>query len=179
MKATSTVCLIALTVFVGTSLVNADATEHRAKIDAIEQETLEVLYQAHPAAKDEMGGAYGYAVFDISQEWGNVTAGDKQGGGAGVAVHGSDRTYMKSAAAPDTELRQYQVVLLFKTREAFDDFTDGFSFGSSKKVAKEAGIDVDSGFVGGIKAYELHLGQMTEQARIANTRYHPSDKLND
>jgi uncharacterized membrane protein YdfJ with MMPL/SSD domain len=103
----------------------------------------------------------------------------EHGGGHGVAVHGSERTYMQAAASQDIQAASYQVVFLFENQAAFDKFTQGLEFHDAAKTAQAAGVGVDSGFVAGIKAYQLSNGKVTATAQVSNTWYKPDKKLNE
>jgi hypothetical protein len=172
---------VAVAAALGVCLAAASVEDDRKKIDASEKKAIEALVSAHPDAKAEFDDAYGYAVMDVSVQWGTATYMDRQGGGLGVAVDNKthSRTYMECTANPDREVSQAYIVFLFDDEAAFKSFIDGWKAGASKKKAEtRAGLQASSGFVGGIKVYELDQGQLLNEAEIWNTWYHPNKHLN-
>jgi hypothetical protein len=166
---------------VSVSWVGASAQDHRDKIDAGEATAMDLLLELRPEAKSELDEAYGHAVMEISVEWGDANYVDKQGDGVGVAVEKSTkgRTYMECSAAPDQKITQSYIVFLFEDEAAFKSFTSGWKPGNSQKKAEaNAGLKADSGFVNGIKVYQMDNGQLLAVAPIWDTVYNPSKHLN-
>jgi len=119
---------------------------------------------------------------EISVAWGSANFADKQGDGVGVAVEKStqDRTYMECTANPDHEITESYLVFLFEDEATFKSFAAGWKAGKTKKKAEAlAGLGVDSGFVGGIKVYQMNRGQLLQEAMIWDTLYRPSKHPNE
>ena len=86
---------------------------------------------------------------------------------------------MECTAQPDHQITESYIVFLFEDEAAFKGFVAGWKAGKTKKKAEAlAGLGVGSGFVGGIKVYEMNQGQLLEEARIWDTLYRPSKHLN-
>ncbi len=157
------------------------AREKRQKIDQIEKETLDRLFEMGSGVKKLYDKSYGYAVFDNTK----ISFGLTGGGGTGVAVEKASkaRTYMRMGTgglALGLGAQVYQVVFLFQTRDTFTNFIDkGWEAeASANAVAGKAGANAEATFRNGVALYQLTEAGLMLQADISGTKYWKSKKLN-
>ena len=158
-----------------------EAKEKRQKVDQIEKDTLDRLFESSSGAKNLYDKSYGYAVFDNTK----ISFGLTGGGGTGVAVNmaSNDRIYMRmgtGGVALGLGAQVYQVVFLFQNEDSFANFIDkGWEAeASANAVAGTAGANAEATFRNGIALYQLTEAGLMLQADISGTKYWKSKKLN-
>lgn len=155
--------------------------QSRAKIDAMEKQTLKRLFSENKIAEELFGKSYGYAVFDTRKFSFLITTGF----GAGVAVEkgSAKRTYMKMATGGvNVGLggKLFQVVFLFEKQANFRKFVDeGFDVGSqASAVAGKDAEQLGAQFIDGLAVYQLTDKGLMLAADLTGTRYWKNDELN-
>lgn len=155
--------------------------QSRAKIDAMEKETMDRLLAQNAGAKKLYAKSHGYAVFDTRKFSFLITTGY----GAGVAVDKSSgkRTYMKMAtggANIGLGGEFFQLVILFEDQASFRRFVDqGLEAGTSASaVAGDEGIGADVRFTDGKAVFQLTEAGLKLSADITGTKYWKDDDLN-
>lgn len=172
--------------FINTLLFAQSITEQKAKIEAENSKTLQMLYKAYPSAKKTLQSAYGYATFNnvglnllfVSVE-----------GGSGVAInnHTNKRIYMKMASGGvgvGFGLKDFRAIFIFENQKVFDSFIDsGWEANAQADVAVKAedkGGSVEAAVTvqPGIKLYKLTKNGVALQATIQGTKYWKDSELN-
>jgi lipid-binding SYLF domain-containing protein len=151
----------------------------RSDVLQMRADTLARLYKEEPGARTEVEQAVGYAVFSPGGV--NVVF-FSAGYGSGVAhdnINGND-IFMKMASGGlglGLGVKDYRLVFVFRTREAYDRFVrDGWDFSSQADVAAKAGTDggeLSEGAVimPGVKVYQLTENGLVAQITLQGTRY--------
>ena len=174
-----------LTGFFGPEGDNPD--EQRKTIQTMKQDTLKDLYTFHPAAKNSVANAIGYAVF--SNTGINVLL-LSTGNGWGVAHNNETgkETYMKMFSAGvgiGMGVKDFRGVFVFTTKDAFDTFVEhGWQAGAQADAAAKAGekggaADSAIDVAPGVELYQLTENGLALQATIQGTKYWKNDDLND
>ena len=152
----------------------ASRESQRARIDAVEIETLDELWSRSDKARSLYDQAYGYATFDIIKISLAFTGGG--GHGAAVAKATGERTYMRMGTGGlnfGLGGQKYQLVFIFEDQATFDTFVDeGWEAGASANaVAGTAGANVGATFINGVAVYQLTEAGLMLQADISATKY--------
>jgi lipid-binding SYLF domain-containing protein len=151
----------------------------RAEIDTMAKKTMERLHAEEPKAKAAHDKSYGYAVFDSTK----VALGVSGGGGSGVAVAGGKRTYMRMATAgvgASIGAQNYQLVLFFDNKEAFDSFISerwNADF-SANAGAGDHGADASGTPSKGVTMYKLADTGLMASADLSGTKFWRINNLN-
>jgi len=177
--------LLLLAGFSCASLADTPA-QRRAEINKRRAETLAKLYKVHPAAKERIAGAYGYAVFT---NLGVNLVIMSVAGGSGVArdnKSGHD-TYMKMLSGGvglGLGVKDFRGIFVFTSQKAFRTFVDqGWEAGAHADAIAKAGKE-GGAIEGAISvAPDTYLYQLTEnglalEATIQGTKYFKDDDLN-
>lgn len=183
--------IIALAGFSATALAaeaKKDPTkdEQRAAIRKESAQILTALYKAHPAAKEKVAKAPGYATFNA----GGVTVLFIGGtGGQGMAVNNATKkeTFMEAAQISvglGLGFKDQSLVMVFKTKEALEKFvTKGWEFGgqgsAAAKTARTGGAAA-AGSVdyGDFEVYQLTKNGLIVEATVTGTKYSVTPGLN-
>ena len=169
-------------VWAGEEEKKASEQEKKDEINAMAKESLAVLFEGNPGAKDLYDKAVGYAVFDnLKIQF--IVAG---GGGVGVAVDkaSGERTYMKMGTGGiglGLGGKKYQVIFLFETEKRLQGFVEkGWKADSSAGAAAgSASAEVEVQFQDGLAYYQITESGVIASADIAGTKYWKHKKLND
>lgn len=180
----SLLALVLATPFGAAAETKADKA--RAEILRKSQDTLAMLYKAHPEAKALIAGAAGYGTFTNYGLKIFLVGGS---GGKGVVVNNNSRqvTYMKMVEAQaglGLGLKKFRVVFVFQTQEVLDAFVDkGWEFGGQATAAAKAGEDGGSLQGAATVAPGLWMYQLTEtglavELTARGTKYWKDGDLN-
>ncbi len=161
--------------------------EKRRAVMAMKDRTLEQLYKTNPDAKTEIKSATGYAVFDATGINVVLFVGVK---GKGIAVDNASgkatyMTMMKAGTGPGVGYKDYRMVLVFKNKTVFDQFTTiGMDAGASadavvKMGDKEAGAAEAVSFNPYIKVYQITDKGLLLQANWGGTTFLKDSELNE
>jgi len=160
--------------------------DKRSDVLNMKNETLSELYSQRPEAKSKIKKASGYAVFT------NINTNlflFSSGNGYGVAVDNRNgkKTYMKmnfAGIGPGLGVKDFRAVLIFKNKQAFNDFVEGdWEFGGHADAAAKSN---EKGAAAGGELYvedDIEIYQMTEagialQATVTGTYFREYAELN-
>ena len=160
--------------------------ERRAEIKKRTAETLTRLYKVHPAAKERISKAHGYAVFTnlginlvlISAAGGNGVAHDNKTG---------RDIYMKMLSGGvgfGLGIKDFRGIFVFENEKTFNQFVNsGWEAGAHAdavaKAGKEGGaLEAAVSVAPGIWLYQLTENGLALEATIQGTKYFKDDALN-
>ena len=187
MKTTMVVPVLAVTLLAG-STARAKETKEQ-KRDAIQKmatDTLNNLYQIHPAARADVQKSAGYAVFD---NMGVHLLLVSTARGSGLAVNSKTKqdTYMKmisAGAGLGVGVKDYRVVFVFENQNALQHFLDSGWEGSAQadaaaKTSKEGqAYSGASEIAPGVWVYQITKEGLALQVTLQGTKYYKDDSLN-
>ena len=148
-------------------------TERGRALGLKSEEALKALYKAVPDAEKLFQKSVGWAFFEVQMR-GQAAQIQMKAGGDGVAMTaGSRKGLPMSVDQSMSHEQKIQWIFMFQTKEAFDDFVDGWEAGATPKAcARMAGLKVDEGFVNGVKVYTLPgAGGVAEEADISTAKF--------
>ncbi|EIY5049507.1 lipid-binding SYLF domain-containing protein [Klebsiella quasipneumoniae] len=190
-----TLFLVAMTALAGCSAQGDTASQQRASIQKMRNETLNKLYTLQPEARSDIQHAEGYAVFANNSSKILLFG---FGSGYGVVrdkATGKD-TYMKMAqggAGLGMGIKQQRTVLVFHDKAALETFIrQGYMVGADANAAAKYddkgiapiaasanGIAKDtSSLPSKVNVYEITDKGLAAQAMVNGYKYWPDDKLN-
>ncbi len=178
----------ALATFLSTSVALAQDSRKdlkqetkRLALDEMSNETLEKVLSTDERARLLYDNSYGWAAFDNVK----VQFAIAGGGGQGVAVvkETGERTYMNMGTAGiglGIGMKQYQVLFLFETASALDNFINAGweAEASASATADERGVGAATSFNDGVAYYMLTDNGLMAGADISGTKYWKDGKLN-
>ncbi|MCB9989519.1 MAG: lipid-binding SYLF domain-containing protein [Rhodospirillales bacterium] len=164
----------------------ADTAGEKAEIHEMAQKTLTRLYKEEPHARDAIARAEGYAVFSsgginaffISAAYGSGVAHNNMTGA---------ETFMKMASGGvglGLGIKDYRLVFVFHTREAYNQFIDsGWDFSGQADAAAKAGTSGDemsgaADIMPGVSVYQLTESGLALQVTLQGTKYWKDGDLN-
>ena len=159
---------------------HAAAEDERAEVRAVAHQTLQDLYARQPGAKQAIANAAGYAVFSNFGMKILVAGG---GTGKGLAVNNATQreVFMRMAevqAGLGFGVKNFRVVWVFGTQQAFDDFVDnGYQLGGQATRAAQAG-GAGVGLSGavpvskGVWLYQITDDGIAAEITVKGTRYY-------
>lgn len=175
------IAAITQTAFAQGSQTSSKAELKRARIDAMAERTLARVFAQQPSSKELYANSYGHAVFSNIK----IALGVSGGAGNGVAITKGTkaRSYMKMGTAGigiGLGGQKYQVVFLFQTKSAYDNFVlNGWQADTSANaVAGTAGKSAESTFTKGLAIYLLSDNGLMLHADVAGTKYWRNKRLN-
>lgn len=190
-----TLFLVAMTALAGCSAQGDTASQQRASIQKMRNETLNKLYTLQPEARSDIQHTKGYAVFANNSSKILLFG---FGSGYGVVrdkATGKD-TYMKMAqggAGLGMGIKQQRTVLVFHDKAALETFIrQGYMVGADANAAAKYddkgiapiaasanGIAKDtSSLPSKVNVYEITDKGLAAQAMVNGYKYWPDDKLN-
>ena len=148
--------------------------------------TLEDLYALQPAARGVIQKSAGYAVFN---NIGTNVLVVSTARGAGVAVNSktNQNTFMKMVSAGGglgIGVKDYRVVFVFETEEAFARFLDSGWSGSAQADAAAKTNQSGAAYSGatmvepGVWVYQITKQGLALQLTLQGTKYYKDDDLN-
>jgi len=153
----------------------------RSQVDATAGASLDKLVKENKNAKELYDKSYGWSAFD-NLKLGFFFSG---GGGKGVAVEKKTgkRTYMDMGSAGFGLAfggKKYDVVFLFQTKAAFDDFVNNGwqAQGSASGTAGTAQGGAQTGFVNGMAVYQIDSTGLMANVDLTGSKYFKSKDLN-
>jgi len=179
------ICILALLCLLPFPVL-ADAAQDRVKIRDMRIKTLTRLYREEPESRRAIESAAGYAVFSSGGV--NVIF-FSAAYGSGLAYNNKTgkETFMEMASGGigiGLGVKDYRLVFVFRTRDAFRQFVDsGWDFSGQADAAAKASIDGGefSGAIDvmpGVKVYQLTEAGLALQATLQGTKYWTDDDLN-
>ena len=190
-----TLFLVAMAALAGCSAQGDTASQQRASIQKMRNETLNKLYTLQPEARSDIQHAKGYAVFANTSSKILLF-----GFGSGYGVVRDKATgkypYMKMAqggAGLGMGIKQQRTVLVFHDKAALETFIrQGYMVGADANAAAKYddkgiapiaasanGIAKDtSSLPSKVNVYEITDKGLAAQAMVNGYKYWPDDKLN-
>jgi len=168
------------------SALGADKAKEQAEVRKAAQDALAAVYKAAPGARKAVESAAGYAAFSNFGMKILVAGG---GSGEGVAVNNKTKatTFMKMAeiqAGLGFGAKKFQVVWVFETAKALDDFVNsGWEFGGQATAAAKSG-DKGSAYQGavavgpGVWIYQVTEKGLALELTAKGTKYYKDSDLN-
>lgn len=158
----------------------------QAKIRDGSADILEQLYAIAPSARKQIASAYGYAVFSTFGMKLMVAGGDN---GKGLAVSHKPRreVFMRMVsvqAGLGFGIKQTQLVFVFKSQKAFDQFVDsGWEFGGQASLAATDGADgmaIDGAVsvAPGVWLYQMTEKGLAAELAVKGTKFFRDGELN-
>ena len=190
-----TLFLVAMTALAGCSAQGDTASQQRASIQKMRNETLNKLYTLQPEARSDIQHAKGYAVFANNSSKILLFG---FGSGYGVVrdkATGKD-TYMKMAqggAGLGMGIKQQRTVLVFHDKAALETFIrQGYMVGADANAAAKyddkgiapiaastSGVASDTASLPSkVNVYDLTEKGLAAQAMITGYKYWPDAALN-
>ena len=150
------------------------------------KETLWLLYKYAPEAQEMVSKSYGFATF--ANVGVNLLILSAEGGKGLAKVNGSGKTtYMNMASGGvgfGLGVKDFRIVFLFETKEAFDYFVD-HGWEANAQADAAAKVRGDGGALNaavtvapGIRIYKLTQNGLALQATIQGTKYWADGDLN-
>lgn len=148
--------------------------EARLALDTMSETALVRLFNEQPSAKLLFDKAYGYAVFD-SRKF-SLMVHTNQGAGVAVNRSSNKHTYMKmfgAGMASGFGGKFYQQVMLFETKQTFDNFVNkGWEATSDAGVvAGKKSASLDTGYNGGMAIYQIGEKGLLYGISITGSKY--------
>ena len=178
---------ILVTLLFSMSVVSAASlVEKRQHIRDISRTTLLKLYDLQPAARGYVENAAGYGVFG---NWGVKLLFIGGGTGKGMAVNNSNNheTFMDMATGTvgiGLGAKTYNVVFIFETEQALDDFTEnGWQFGGQVSAVASDSV-AGGGYQGafsvspGVWMYEITDKGLALEVTLKGSKYSRNDLNN-
>lgn len=170
-----------------TSIASAASTEQkRQSIRNMANETLDRLYQVHPAARSAVENAAGYAVFS-NHGIKILVLGSGHGKGVAINSNSGQEVFMKKSEVGlglGLGIKDYSEVFVFEKQKDFDRFIDrGWSFGGQATVAATDGVN-GGAFQGAVSIWPgAWMYQLTDKGLAIEltgqgTRYYKDNDLN-
>jgi len=164
----------------------ANPAEERAEVNSDSKNTLQMLYKAHPSAKNKIKNAYGYATFS---NFGVNLLFFSAEGGSGVAVNNKTkkRIYMNMASGGvgiGLGVKDFRAIFIFDNKKVFNSFVNSGweanaqADAAAKSDKKGASIEGAITVQPGIKLYKLTKNGLAIQATIQGTKYWKDEDLN-
>jgi lipid-binding SYLF domain-containing protein len=168
----------------GAALADKDKAAHQEQLRKAADATLQKFYQSQPQLEAEVKASPGYAVFTTY----GVTFLLGGAGGGGTA-HDKDGkvTYMtmaQASAGPQVGIGSKEMLLVFKTPEAYKDFVDkGWDVNAAGAVSMGAGKHQAGGgagdqFVNNATVYTYSKNGIEVGATVAGTKFWKDKELN-
>jgi lipid-binding SYLF domain-containing protein len=158
----------------------------RKDIAEMSRATLDRLYRDFPGSRRHVEGAYGHAVFsNYGMQF--FTFGGAAGAGAAVRTSDGATTYMKMIEAQagfGLGARKFQLVWVFETQGAFDQFVNsGWEVGAQATAAaarRGEGVAVEGALSvsRGVWLYQMTETGITAELAAKGTKYYRDSDLN-
>jgi lipid-binding SYLF domain-containing protein len=172
--------------FVTSAVSAANIEQKRQSIRNMASDTLEKLYQEHPAAKEAIENAAGYAVFS-NHGVKLLLFGSGHGKGIAVNTNSGREVFMKKSEIGlglGLGLKDYSDIFVFETEKDFARFIDqGWTLGGQATVAASDGVN-GGGVQGAVCIWPgAWLYQLTDKGLALEltgqgTRYYQDSELN-
>ncbi|MGF1908646.1 hypothetical protein L4C38_04275 [Vibrio kasasachensis] len=162
-------------------LIEGDTPEEaRQAIDLMAETALVKLFNNEPNAKLLYDKSYGYAVFD-SRKF-SLMFHTNSGSGVAIEKQNDKRTYMRMfgvGVAMGIGGKFYQQVVLFESKQNFDDFVEkGWEAASEASVvAGDQGEELSAHFNSGVAVYQLDTKGLLIDANVSGSKYWVNEEL--
>jgi len=165
--------------------IAADKAAQQAEVQKATAASLQKFYKANPKLKEDVAKAPGYAVF-TTYGMSFLVGG---AGGSGLAHDNATQhvTYMNMAqasAGPQVGIAQQDLLLVFKSKKAFDDFVDkgweasGGAAATAGAANKGAGPAGGEQFTNEANYYKYTKNGLEVGGNLAGNKFWKSKELN-
>ncbi|MBQ4495541.1 MAG: hypothetical protein II968_07215 [Selenomonadaceae bacterium] len=186
MKKVFTLATLLLCLLTATTSFAASVAEQRAQINELHDKTLAKLYEKYPHARRVINECYAYATLSSTGIKLGLF-GDAHGRGIAINNQTGERVYLRMkelSAGLGLGVKEYDLIFLLNTREAWDNFIIGkIRFGASAEASADDGVS--GGTIEGATyvAPGVWLFQMTTKglaldATLKGTKIYKDKKLN-
>ena len=165
-----------------TPISKSDKEQQQDSVRDMAKKTLSQLYAKHPAAKDVIAKAAGYAVFsDFGfKVW---TLGGARGKGVAVNNATKQETFMEMLEfqpGMGFGASKFRVVFIFETAEAFNTFVNsGWEFGANAMAAAKAKTE-GGALAGAVTASKgVKMFQLNDEGAIVGVSLTAAKYYND
>ena len=178
--------LVVILLSAGLAIAKDSPDKKRDKTRKMADQTLKDLYKLQPTAQELIQKSAGYAVFD---NMGTNLLLLSAARGSGIAVHSNTKkeTFMKMVSAGaglGVGVKDYRVIFVFESDEAFNRFLDsGWSGSAQADAAAKAGKS-GAAYSGaaevspGVWVYQITKNGLALQLTLQGTKYYKDDDLN-
>jgi lipid-binding SYLF domain-containing protein len=164
----------------------AEIQKKRTEVRKMRDQALASIYKQRPELKARVAAAPGYAVFT---DYGITFIFVGGAGGSGIAVDNKTRkeTFMnmgQASAGLGLGVKDVRLLLIFKTRKAFEYFVDkGWEFGGGGTAAasvadKGASTAAGADFGEQVEKYGIAKNGLMFETTLTGTKYWKSSDLN-
>ena len=162
------------------------AAEQRAEIDKLHDQTLQRLYEKYPSARRVINECYAYATLSNSSVK-VLLFGSSHGRGLAYNNDTGEKVYLKMnelEAGLGIGAKEYDLVFLINTKEAWDSFIIGKTrFGAGADATADDGVNGGSvegaEYVAkGVWVYQMTKKGLSLEATLKGTKIYADKKLN-
>lgn len=181
---------VALTVLLcmltASTVLAASAAEQRAQINELHDKTLKKLYAKYPHAERVINECYAYATLSSTSIKFGIF-GDAHGRGFAINNQTGERVYLKMkelSAGLGLGAKEYDLIFLLNTREAWDNFIAGKTcFGASAEASADDGVNggtiEGADYVApGVWVFQMTTKGLTLEATLKGTKIFKDKNLN-
>lgn len=163
------------------------ASEERAEIDKLHDQTLQRLYQEYPSARRVINDCYAYATLSNSGVKLGLF-GSAHGRGVAINHYTGEKVYLRMQ---EQELgigfgaKEYDLIFLISTKEAWDSFIIGkIRFGAGADAGANDGVNGETvegaDYVAtGVWVYQMTKKGLSLEATLKGTKIYADKKLNE
>ena len=177
---------VLLCLLTATTALAKSADQQRAEINALHDKALRNLYGKYPSAQSVINQCYAYATLSNTGMKLGIF-GDAHGRGVAINRSTGERVYLKMAeqsAGIGFGVKEYDLIFLINTREAWDNFLSGkIRFGANANAAANDGVTGDSVegatyAAPGIWVFQITTKGLAVEATLKGTKIYTDKKLN-
>ena len=175
-----------LCMLTASTVLAASAAEQRAQINELHDKTLAKLYAKYPHAERVIGECYAYATLsNTGIKFGLF--GDAHGRGVAINNQTGERVYLRMkelSAGFGIGAKEYDLIFLLNTREAWDNFIIGkIRFGASAEASADDGVSggtiEGAEYVApGVWVFQMTTKGLALDATLKGTKIYADKKLN-
>ena len=177
---------VLLCLLTASTVLAATAAEKRAQINQLHDKALKNLYAKYPHAQRVINNCYAYATLSNTGIKLGIF-GDAHGRGVAINNQTGERVYLKMAEQSvgiGIGVKEYDLVFLINTREAWDNFIAGkIRFGASADASATDGvsggaIDGAEYAAPGVWVFQMTTKGVAVEATLKGTKIYKDKKLN-
>lgn len=169
-----------------TEAAKGSVAEQRKQIEELNQRTLKLLYEKYPHAQRVINECYAWATLsNTGMKLGLF--GSSHGRGLAINNETGERVYLRmeeQSVGLGVGVKEYDLVFLINTREAWDNFIIGkIRFGASAEASANDGVNGDSvegaSYVApGVWVFQMTTKGLALEASLKGTKIFKDKKLN-
>lgn len=186
MKKLLTALTVLLCLVTASTVFAATPAEQRAQINALHDKTLQRLYAKYPHAQRVINECYAYATLSNTGIKLGLF-GDAHGRGVAINNYTGERVYLhmqEGSVGFGLGAKEYDLVFLINTRQAWDDFIAGkIRFGASADASATDGtsggaIEGADYAAPGVWVFQMTTKGVAVEATLKGTKIYADKKLN-